>query len=475
MMLRQPSVEKIGGTSMAATKALLDNVLIAGRTGRDLYDRMFVVSAYSGVTDLLLEHKKSGRAGVWRRFSDADPAWRDALAEVRDAMLKRNAQVLDAADHADAEAFVDRRLTELEGRLTDLERVRLHGCFDMTDQLLAAREMMAGLGEAHSAHSTVLLLRRRGVNARLVDLTAWEAIDPPALDERLGAALAQLDLARELPIFTGYVACKSGMLRRFGRGYTEMTFSRLAVLARARQAIIHKEFHLSSADPRIVGVERARKIGRTSFEVADQLANLGMEAIHPGAGGALRKAGIALCVRNTFERDDEGTLICADHAPTAPRVEIVSGVRELQALEFFDQDMVGARGHDAAILQVLASHGARVVSKTSNANTITHYLAADAGGIAKVIEDLRAQHPSARVEARPISMVAVMGCHLPEAGLVSQAIDALRRDGVQIAAMQHQIRNVDLQIFIARDDFDRAVRALHAAFVEDDLGARRAA
>src|SRR3546814_8798014 len=60
------------------------------------------------------------------------------------------------------------------------------------------------------------------------------------------------------------------MVRRYARGYTEMTFSRLAVLTGAREAIIHKEFHLSSADPRLVGEDKARKIGRTNYDVADQ-------------------------------------------------------------------------------------------------------------------------------------------------------------------------------------------------------------
>src|SRR3546814_7316157 len=68
------------------------------------------------------------------------------------------------------------------------------------------------------------------------------------------------------------------MVRRYARGYTEMTFSRLAVVTGAREAIIHKEFHLSSADPKLVGEDKARKIGRTNYDVADQLANLGMEA-----------------------------------------------------------------------------------------------------------------------------------------------------------------------------------------------------
>ncbi len=114
---------------------------------------------------------------------------------------------------------------------------------------------------------------------------------------------------RRLPIVTGYAGCEGGMVRRYARGYSEMTFSRIAVLTKAREAIIHKEFHLSSADPRLVGRDKARKIGRTNYDVADQLANLGMEAIHPRAGRGLRQTDIPLRVRNTFDREDEGTLI----------------------------------------------------------------------------------------------------------------------------------------------------------------------
>ena len=48
------SVEKIGGTSMAATQTVFDDVLIAGREGADLYNRIFVVSAYAGSNELLI-------------------------------------------------------------------------------------------------------------------------------------------------------------------------------------------------------------------------------------------------------------------------------------------------------------------------------------------------------------------------------------------------------------------------------------
>src|SRR3546814_14827365 len=98
-----------------------------------------------------------------------------------------------------------------------------------------------------------------------------------------------------------------------------MTSPRLAVLNGAREAIIHKEFHLSSADPRLVGEQKARKIGRTNYDVAEQIANLGMEAINPGAGRGLRQSGIPLRVRKSFDREDEGTLVNGDYVSEVAR------------------------------------------------------------------------------------------------------------------------------------------------------------
>jgi len=466
------SVEKIGGTSMAATDAVFDNVLIAGREGAALYGRIFVVSAYAGMTDLLLEHKKTGAPGVYARFvaDDEDASWEDALDEVRLAMRERNARLFERVESlAEADAFVDERIGALCACLEDLDRLRAHGHFRLTEPLATVREMLAGMGELHCAHSTALLLRDRGVNAVLVDLTGWGEVVQPDLDTRIRTAFQAIDLSSQMPIVTGYAGCAGGMVSQYDRGYSEMTFSRLAVVTQAREAIIHKEFHLSSADPKLVGPENARKIGRTNYDVADQLANLGMEAIHPRAGRGLRQADIALRVRNTFDREDEGTLICGDYVSDAPRVEIVTGLRSMFALQFFEQDMVGEKGFDAAILESLTRHKAWIVSKSSNANTITHYLSCDAATVRRVIADLERRFANAAISAQPVSMVAAIGSDISEPGLVSRAMNALSQAGVKVAGLQHQIRNVDVQFIIGPKDFDTAVRALHGALIGDRL------
>ena len=50
------TVEKIGGTSMSRFDEVLNSIFIGQRRGKQLYNRIFVVSAYSGMTNLLLEH-----------------------------------------------------------------------------------------------------------------------------------------------------------------------------------------------------------------------------------------------------------------------------------------------------------------------------------------------------------------------------------------------------------------------------------
>ena len=67
---------------------------------------------------------------------------------------------------------------------------------------------------------------------------------------------------------------------------------------------------------------------------------------------------------------------------------------DLIALEVFEQDMVGVKGYDAAILDVLTRHNVRIVSKVSNANTITHYVDSSLKTMRRVEKDLAGGHSS---------------------------------------------------------------------------------
>ncbi|WP_425409664.1 aspartate kinase [Hyphococcus sp.] len=467
---KQPhTVEKIGGTSIADTQAVLDNIFLFKRNERNLYNRIFVVSAYSGLTDLLIENKKTGEPGVFAHFASAesDWTWGDALTAVGQKMRKINADMFkDRSDLTAADNFVLERIEGVRSCLLDIQRLCSFGHFRVDDHLSTVREMLSALGEAQSAHNTALLLRKHGVNAIFVDLTGWRADEAPTLDERLLNALSEINLDKELPILTGYAHCRNGMMHDYGRGYTEATFSRVAVLTNAAEAIIHKEFHLSSADPKLVGEKNVRKIGKTNYDVADQLSNMGMEAIHPKAAKGLRQAGIPLRVKNTFDPSDTGTVISGDYISDEPGAEIITGRKNVLALEFFEQDMVGVKGYDAAILAALARHRVAIVSKSSNANTITHYLYGSLKAARRVSADLEEKFPSASIAVRKVAILSVIGSDLDRSGLTAAAVSALSDEGVELLGMQQPMRHVDIQFVIDESDYDKGVVALHHALVE---------
>lgn len=477
-MFPEHTVEKIGGTSMSRIHELRDTVIVGNRLADALYHRIFVVSAFGGITNVLLEHKKTGEPGVFALFAndDNDHSWLDALTRVAEAMQECHNAVLDnGADRALAEDFVRDRIEGARNCLYDLRRLCSYGHFRLSSHMMIVRELLSGLGEAHSAYVTTLMLQRARINARFVDLSGWRDETECTLQERIAGAFQDVDLTMELPIVTGYAQCREGLMREYDRGYSEVTFSNIAAFTGAKEAIIHKEFHLSSADPALVGVDEVRKLGHTNYDVADQLSNMGMEAIHPNAAKILRQSKVALRVTNAFEPSDPGTLI-DDRQADAPSVEIITGLNVV-ALELFEQDMVGVKGYDSAALDALRRHNVRIASKTSNANSITHCVEAPLKIARRVVSDLEDVYPSAKVSARTVSIVSAIGRDLGGLRAFSRGLVALENADIDVIAAQQTPRNVDIQFVVPREAADAAVVALHAALVQasDEPQLRQAA
>jgi aspartate kinase len=470
------TVEKIGGTSMSRTAELLDTVLVGARTGDALYNRILVVSAYAGITDALLEHKRSGEPGVYALFANGEGGWSwgDALTAVADRMSAINQTIFsDDGARQTADRFVRERIEGVRSCLLDLSRLCSFGHFQLEQHLLTVREMLSSLGEAQSAFNTTLLLNQRGVKARLIDLTGWRESGQHTLDDAIARAFADVDITAELPIVTGYAQCSEELMGTYDRGYSEVTLSRVSVVTGAREAIIHKEFHLSSADPRLVGTDVTRVIGETSYDVADQLSNMGMEAIHPRAAKSLRQAGIPLRVKNAFEPDHDGTVIRSDLPVGAPQVEIVTGLKSVFAFEFHDQDMVGVKGYDARILEALKRHKVWIISKTSNANTITHFLKGSMTAIEQVETELSREFPSAEIALRKVSLVSAIGRNIADPAILIRAIGALADAGIRPLGVHDLIRKVDLQVIVDPADFEATLSALHKGLVQDWAGPQR--
>ncbi len=452
------TVEKIGGTSMSQFGEVLQNIIKGNRKNDELYNRIFIVSAYNNVTNWLLEHKKTGEPGIYNKFLNGED-YSSALDAFCQRLLLINDGFADIGlDLQEARDFIRFRIDQSKTLLYSLSKVLASGYVNPTDIHLAAREILASIGEAHSGWNSVNILNNNGINARFVDLCGFNDNEPLTIDERIHKEFEGIDFGNVICIATGYTKGTEGIMRAFDRGYSEVTFSKIAVEVKADEAIIHKEYHLSSADPKIVGVENSIPVGHTNYIIADQLADIGMEAIHPKAAKPLELAGINIRIKNTFEPEHPGTLISRDYISPEPRVEIVSGSRKVIAIEVHDPMMVGEVGYDARIMQYFQQHNVSYILKSTNANSITMVVWDDEN--AKVLISALSKVVY-RVTSMPAAMVCAMGTNIAMPGFLYRASKAFFENGINVESIALSLMQVNIQFVIKREEYEKAVIVLN--------------
>ena len=422
------------------------------------------------MTDLLLENKKTGDPGVYQKFKQEDPDWSNFLGDVLDKLKKINATLGPfGLDIDKANFFVNERVEGIRNCLKNLRQLCSYGHFRMENYLPMIREMISSLGEAHSASNSADILQNRNINAIFVDLSGWKEEENLPFDDKIRTVFQTINLQKELPIVTGYTQCEEGIMATYDRGYSEITFSKIATITGAKEGIIHKEFHLSTGDPKLVGEKNVKVIGQTNYDVADQLADLGMEAIHPKASKNMERNNIPIRVKNAFDPEHPGTLITNNTFRGAkPRVEMVTGRKNMVGIEFWDPDMVGQSGYDYRLLSFFKKYKISYIAKNTNANTITHYVPKATKNLRQCIADLEKAFPTAEIREVDVAIVCAIGSNMKVPGFLAKAATTLFELGINILALDQCMRQVNMQFVVDEKDFDKAIIALHRCLVENE-------
>jgi aspartate kinase len=243
----------------------------------------------------------------------------------------------------------------------------------------------------------------------------------------------------------------------------------VAVELKAKEAVIHKEFHLSSADPALVGPGNTVTVGATNYDVADQLADVGMEAIHPRAAKPMELARVPLRLKNTFEPDHPGTLITVDYVGKQARIEVIAGTPKVTVVEIHDPMMVGAVGFDLGVMEIFRKHGVSYILKCTNANSITQVIW-DKAAKPPLLDELKAKYD--QVTAVPSAIVCVIGTNMAIPGVLARATQILADAGVNVNCVSQSYNQVNMQFVVERDDYKKAVVALnHALCLSNANGA----
>lgn len=461
MSISKLRIEKIGGTSMTRFPDLMKNIIL--KNPEDIFNRVYVVSAYGGVTNALLEHKKTGQPGIYKKFETLRD-YQGALLSLKTTLCGINENYVDVGlDLERANNFIESRINDTLSVLNAMYEVLSSGYVSRKRILLAAREILASLGEIHSAYNSTEILKANGYPATFIDLSGWGDGRELTIDERIIDTFKNVDPSKSICFATGYTKGIEGIMREFDRGYSEVTFSKVAVLLKADEAVIHKEFHLCSGDPNIIGEDRVKPVGYTNFDVADQLADVGMEAIHPKASKPLELANIPIRVKNAFDPEHAGTLITLDYIRPDSKTEVVTGSDKVTCVEIHDTRMVGEVGFDLKIMQILEKHKISYISKATNANTIGIVMNEN-DCVDSLCDELKEKFELVTKES--VAIVCAIGSNIARPGVLSLAASALAKANINILAVSQTTRQTNMQFIVKREHFYDAQRVLHASLCE---------
>jgi aspartate kinase len=433
-------VMKFGGTSVGRP----ENLAVAVRlvTEQATHDPVVVVSALSGMTNLLVELCR-------------DPDRRRELAE------------RFVAHHLGFAAEIG-----LPGELLDETLARWRddaAAAGRTRRALsaAARDRLLSWGERLSAELFAAALRRAGIEAQ-----AWMAGEAGLVtDDRFGAAhplpeaaarLREL-LARRppLPVVTGFLgATADGRITTLGRGGSDYSAALIGAALGAEEIQIWTDTSgMLSADPRIV--PEARPVPRLSFAEASELAYFGAKVLHPKTLLPALERAIPVRVLNTARPRDPGSRIVPEGEPaeTSWRIKSIACKKSITAVTIVSSRMLMAYGFLARVFEVFGRHRV-VVDLVTTSEVSISVTVDDVTNLDDAVADLET---IGNVEVRSgLAVVAVVGeGAAARIGLAGHVFTLLGGVGINVEMISQGASRVNLSFVVREAEADKAVRLLH--------------
>ena len=245
------------------------------------------------------------------------------------------------------------------------------------DQILAQ-------GEVISAKLLVYLLNERGILAKLADtrdliVTDSNFGDAQPLDVLSKKNVIQIfnDNKNAVLVITGFIGAnakhETTTLGRNGSNYTASLIANF-INAEELQNFTHVD-GIYTANPDLV--PDAKKIDHLTFNEANELANFGATILHAKTIIPLLEKNIPLRILNTFNHENEGTLITSN--ANGAGIKTLSVLENVALVNLEGRGLLGKTGVDARIFRVMGDNdiSVSIISQGSSERGIGLVVAAD--------------------------------------------------------------------------------------------------
>jgi aspartate kinase len=456
---------KFGGTSVGSSAAISNVIdIISGYLDRG--DRVVsIVSAMSGVTDMLLESVKlAANENKWGYLS--------VSSKIRERHEEAINDLLSQGQERDELLLSIHKL--LDRHIELCNAIQILG--EVTPRMV---DSVVSFGERMSHLIVTAALRQHGVNAKAFDAGELLVTDDnyqnaipfwSATEANIRAKLLpELDKG-VTPVITGFIgATQNGVYTTLGRGGSDYSAAIFAAFVDSDEFIIWTDVDgVMTTDPRID--KRAQVLPYVSYQEVGELAYYGAKVLHPKTVQPILDRGIPIRVRNTFNPAAPGTLIGAEMKPSSTIIKAITSVRNVSMLTVSGKGMLGVPGIAGRTFLASAKAGANIlmISQSSSEQSFCFTVMDDKAETVKdaVEEELHTEILRQNVDGvailKDVVIVTVIGAGMRGTpGIAGRVFTVLGDQRINVLSIAQGSSECSISFIVEEADLDQTVIKLH--------------
>ncbi len=457
------NILKFGGTSVGSIDSIRALLHILGREQQHAGPPVVVLSAMSGVTNLLTAMAE--KAAQTKDYSDELKAIEQRHFEVVRALLPAAAQ--------------NPVLTKLKLYFNELEEL-LQAIYNLQELSLQAKDLVLSYGERCSTFMVSHIAKQQFAEAIFVD-----AVQLIKTDSNFGQAKVNTQLTdflvkdfyqhhQEKMLFvTGFIASnEANRVTTLGRGGSDYTAAILGSALNAAEIQIWTDVNgMMTADPRMV--KKAFSLPELSYIEAMELSYFGAKVIYPPTMTPAFLKQIPIVIKNTFDADFGGTYIRHGAKPSVLPIKGISSIDEISIINLAGSGMVGKAGFSGRLFSLLSREQINVVLITQSSSEHSITFAVKPSDAVKAVNliakefdlELQAKKLETPEVENGLAVLAIVGENMKRTpGISGKLFHALGRNGVNVHAIAQGSSEYNISVIIAKEDLSKAVNAVHDAF-----------
>ena len=465
----RPLVMKFGGTSVGSAEAILQTVEII-KEQRQVWEQLVVVvSAMSGITNLLIACAKDAAAGNQEGYSNR-------IAQIRNRHFKAADNLPYCTQTRDSvKAMIQEYIDRLHNYCISIQT--------MGEVTPRGMDAIASLGEKLNARQINQLLLEQSIPSKSIDGDQIIVTDAnyqnahPLREEtiqKVHTLIIPLLKEDTLPIITGFIGgTKDDIITTLGRGGSDYTAAVIGDCLDAQEVWTWTDVDgVMTADPSVVADSKV--ISHLTFDEVSEMAYFGVNVLHPKTMRPLMEKDIPLRVKNTFNPSSIGTFISNKIQKITGHVTCVTIIRDICLITVRGKGMLGVPGVAARTFSAVAKEDASVlmISQSSSEQSICFVIPNHDEN--RVIQSLKNEltFELSRGDVDTISslsnsaIITAIGAgmrHTP--GVSAKIFNALGKKSINVIAIAQGSSEYSISMVVAAEEADAAVQQIHTEVI----------